>query len=347
NAVEKFFNRIRDKQPVRRLTSSAAASSRASPVKYIHPDLGSTKLRKEDNRDGKLTSRTSSGRRVSFLDERADHVHARKNHHVNTDTTSRGPITKTRAFGELHASGSSVDAKASKRRKLILNTPETDDYDGSGPQLGEKKFIKKPPLLEKAPNQNIKKSSWYKKLPFEEELKAAIEESRVLLIENLEPSYTSLEVEELCRHAFNERVDAEMIPASLMSSPHRGRALVIFGTTKAADSALSRLADECLMLPGQRALVGSRNIPVEIGKRRTFTGHFSMLDRSLMTTQKRKAVSTSHCTQPNHAVDSMAYEWLALQAKSELSLKKLSEIQAEEIDILKRIKQQGTKGKQQ
>ncbi|XP_019102052.1 PREDICTED: protein ANTI-SILENCING 1-like [Camelina sativa] len=338
--VEKFFNRIRDKQPVKRLNSSAATSSRASPVKSIHPDLGSTKLGKEDNRDGKLTSRTSSGRRVSFLDERADHVHAKKNPHVNTDTRSRGPITKTRAFGELHASGSSVDAMASKKRKRILNRPETDDCDDSGPQLGEKKFIKKPPLVEKAPNQNIKKSSWYKKLPFEEELKAAIEESRVLLIENLEPSYTSLEVEELCWQAFNEGVDAKMIPSSLMSSSHQGRALVIFGTTKAADSALSRLTEECLMLLGQTALVGSRNFPVEIGKCRSFTGHFSMLDRSMMTTQKRKAVSTSHCTQPNHAVDSMAYEWLALQAKSELTWKKLAEIQAKEIDILKRINQQ-------
>lgn len=74
---------------------------------------------------------------------------------VNTDTTSRGPITKTRAFGELYASGASVDAKPSKKRKLILNTPETDDSDDSGPQLGEKKFIKNPPLEETAPSQNI------------------------------------------------------------------------------------------------------------------------------------------------------------------------------------------------
>lgn len=63
NAVEKLFNRIRDKQPVKRLNSSTAASSRASPVKSCHPDLGSTKLGKEDNRDGKLTSRASSGKK--------------------------------------------------------------------------------------------------------------------------------------------------------------------------------------------------------------------------------------------------------------------------------------------
>lgn len=42
--------------------------------------------------------------------------------------------------------------------------------------------------------------------------------------------------------------------------------------------------------------------------------------------QKRKAVSTSHCTQPNHIVEPMAFEWLALQAKSESMWKKLSEV---------------------
>lgn len=50
NAVENFFNKIRDKQPLKCLNSSAAATSRDSS--------GSTKLGKNDNRDGKLTSRT-------------------------------------------------------------------------------------------------------------------------------------------------------------------------------------------------------------------------------------------------------------------------------------------------
>ncbi|KAL9291522.1 putative RNA recognition motif domain, BAH domain, RNA-binding domain superfamily [Arabidopsis thaliana] len=286
--VDKLFNMRRDKQPVKRLNSSAAAITRASPVKSFRPDLGSTKLGKHDNRDAKLMSRTSSLKKVTFLEDRADHVHVKRNPPVNTETTTRGqiPILKTRAFGELYASGSSVDAKPSKKRKLILNTPETDDSDDQGPQSGEKKLIKNPPLVEKAPSQNIEKKSWYKKLPFEDELKPAIEKGRVLLIENLEPSYTSLEVEFLFRQAFKEGVDAKMIPSSPMSSPHSGRALVIFGTTKAADSAMSRLNEDCLMLSGQRALTGSKNVPVEIGRCRSFTGHFNMVDRSLMTAQK-------------------------------------------------------------
>lgn len=94
---------------------------------------------------------------VTFLEDRADHVHVKRNPPVNTETTTRGqiPILKTRAFGELYASGSSVNAKPSKKRKLILNTPETDDSDDQGPQSGEKKLIKNPPLVEKAPSQNI------------------------------------------------------------------------------------------------------------------------------------------------------------------------------------------------
>lgn len=62
---------------------------------------------------------------------------------------------KIKVSGDLLASGSSVDPKPSKKRKLILSTPEAGDSDDSGPQPGEKKFMKKPPLVEKAPIQNI------------------------------------------------------------------------------------------------------------------------------------------------------------------------------------------------
>lgn len=90
-----------------------------------------------------------------FLKDRSDHEHVMKNPPVNTDITSRGLKTKTRALGKLHASGSSVDPHPSKKRKLILNTPETDD---SAPQPGEQRLIRNPPLVEKAPSQNIVRS---------------------------------------------------------------------------------------------------------------------------------------------------------------------------------------------
>lgn len=154
------------------------------------------------------------------------------------------------------------------------------------------------------------------------------------MFENLEPSYTSIEVENLCRQALKERVDAKMIPASLVSNPHIGRALVIFYTKKAADNAISRLTRECLMLDDQRPLVGSRDFPKEVGECGSFTGHQRLVDRALMSISKRNAVSTAHCTQPNHIVHELAVEWKALHAKSEGKWKRLLEEQAKEINII-------------
>ncbi|CAF1934210.1 unnamed protein product [Brassica napus] len=368
--VEKFFNQRIDKDPLKRPYSSS------DPVKYFRSE---SRLEKNYDRDGKLTCRTSPVKKEVL----ADRVHVKKYPPVNTDITSRGLKTKTTPLGSPLVSGSSGDHKPSKRRKLVLNTPDSDccpepgekkvtknpplvdkapsqtsvsaDITSRGlktkttplgsplgsvssgdhkpsktrnlvlntpdsdyfPEPGEKKLTKNPPLVDKAPSQTIGRSSWYKKLNFEEELKRAIETERLVLFENLEPSYTSMEVENLCRQALKERVDAKMIPASLVSNPHIGRALVIFYTKKAADNAISRLTRECLMLDDQRPLVGSRDFPKEVRECGSFTGHQRLVDRALMSISKRKAVSTAHCTQPNHIVHELAVEWKALHAKSE------------------------------
>ncbi|KAG2309850.1 hypothetical protein Bca52824_029598 [Brassica carinata] len=317
--VENFFNKRIVKDPLKRLNSSAA------PVKSFRSE---SRLGKNDDRDGKLTCRTSPVKKELL----ADRVHVKKYPPVSTDISSRGLKTKTKtktpALGSPLGPGSSGDHKPSKKRKLVLNTPDSDYC----PEPGENKFTKNPPLVDKAPTQTIVS------INFEEELKEAIETERLVLFENLEPSYTSLEVEYLCRQALKERVDAKMIPASLVSNPHNGRALVIFDNKKAADNAVSRLTGGCLMLDDQRPLVCSRDFPKEVGECRSFTGHQRLVDRALMSREKRKAVSTAHCTQPNHIVHEMAVEWKALHAKSEGKWKRLLEEQAKDINIIFRRK---------
>ena len=79
----------------------------------------------------------------------ADRVHVKKYPPINTDITSRGLKTKTTPLGSPLGSGSSGDHKPSKRRKLVLNTPDSDCCPGPG----EKKVTKNPPLVDKAPSQ--------------------------------------------------------------------------------------------------------------------------------------------------------------------------------------------------
>lgn len=89
-----------------------------------------------------------------FLKDRSDPLHVKKNP-LYTESTSRDLKTKTRAVEKFHASGSSVDPHPSKKRKLKLNTPERDDFDDSAPQQREQRLVRNPPLVEKAPSQNI------------------------------------------------------------------------------------------------------------------------------------------------------------------------------------------------
>lgn len=83
----------------------------------------------------------------------ADRVHVKKRPFVTTDTTSRVVKTKTitTPLGSPHGSVSSGDHKVSKRRKLVLNTPDSDYC----PEPGEKTSTKNPPLIDKAQSQKI------------------------------------------------------------------------------------------------------------------------------------------------------------------------------------------------
>ncbi|CAH8327412.1 unnamed protein product [Eruca vesicaria subsp. sativa] len=318
--VQDFFNKRMDKEALKRLNSNAA------PVKSF---CSESRLEKNYDRDGKLTCKTSPVKKELL----ADRVHVKKNPPVSAEITSRGLKHKTTPLGSPVGSGSSGDQKPFKRRKLLLNTPDSDCC----PDPGEKKFNKNPPLVDKAQSQSIVEKA-RQITNFEEELKEAIKTERLVLFENLEPSYTSVEVENLCSQALKERVDAKMIPANLVSNPHIGRALVIFETKKAAEKAMSRLARGCLMLDDQRPLLGSRDFPKEVGECGSFTGHQRLVDRAQMSIEKRKAVSTAHCTQPNHIVHEMAVEWKALNAKSEWKWTRLLEEEAKEINIIFRSK---------
>ncbi|KAJ0008163.1 hypothetical protein Pint_30027 [Pistacia integerrima] len=88
--------------------------------------------------------------------------------------------------------------------------------------------------------------------PWEKRLQRADGVGSLVCLENLDPSYTSSEVEDLVWHAFNERVDAKMLQHSTFSSPDNGKALVIFKSKDAADTAILELRRRCLMLAGGR-----------------------------------------------------------------------------------------------
>ncbi|XP_044495584.1 protein ANTI-SILENCING 1 isoform X4 [Mangifera indica] len=180
------------------------------------------------------------------------------------------------------------------------------------------------------------RKSWFKELPWEKRLRKADEEGTLVYLENLDPSYTSPEVEYVVVN-FVINVAGNFSPTAYEDwSLHlaTGKALVIFKSKDAADTAISKLRRRCLMLAGGRPVVGTRGILPEPDKPADFVGHL-ILDK-LRHKKMNIAGSTSHCSQPNTLEYYMAIEWCIQQATSDLYWKKLHEQQAKEIRELTR-----------
>ncbi|GLT69010.1 hypothetical protein SLA2020_411960 [Shorea laevis] len=163
-------------------------------------------------------------------------------------------------------------------------------------------------IMEVIRRPDADRSKWFRGLPWEDRMKTANAQGTLVLLQNLNPAYTSAEVEDIVWRAFKDSCTAKMIQRTSISSPHCGQAFVIFKRREAAEMVVKKLDEGCLLLPN---------------------------GRPLMPREMREAVSTSHCSQPNTIEYEMAMEWCLLQERSELSWKKLYQQQWEELRKLK------------
>ncbi|KAI3525105.1 hypothetical protein L1887_03777 [Cichorium endivia] len=179
-------------------------------------------------------------------------------------------------------------------------------------------------------------SNWFKKQPWEVRMQKAKETGSLVLLENLDPSLTSLEVEDIVLDAFHKKASAKMIQCNAYSSPYNGQALVIFNSKSDADFVITELETRCLMLGDVRPIVGSRPSLKEPGKPSRHFGHITINTlKQKQWIEMRNAVSTSHFTQPNTIAFGFALEWLALQEKWKLTWDALYQQQGKEIADLK------------
>ncbi|KAD6794564.1 hypothetical protein E3N88_05460 [Mikania micrantha] len=173
--------------------------------------------------------------------------------------------------------------------------------------------------------------------PWEDRIQKANETGSLVLLENLYHSLTSSEVEGIVLDAFSIKVSAKMIQWNAFSSPHNGKALVIFKSKDEADFAISELKNKCLIIKGVRLVVGSRPSLKECGNHHSskYFGHITIdaaKRKHLM--DMKNAISTSHYAQPNTIAFDMAMEWRTRQKRWELCWEELYKKQAEEIDNL-------------
>ena len=167
-------------------------------------------------------------------------------------------------------------------------------------------------------------------------MKTAHERGKLVLLENLDSSLTSEQVQDIIFQGFKESCTAHMIQKTACASPHSGQAFVIFKKKETADMVVKKLQEDSLLMSNGCPLVGSIGRPCFPGKKPAFYGHY-FLDQSRMLQQRemKNAVSTSHCSQPNNIEYDMAMDWCLLQKRAEKAWSILYQHQGDELRKLK------------
>ncbi|XWS20370.1 hypothetical protein CRYUN_Cryun31cG0095600 [Craigia yunnanensis] len=345
--VEHFFNKKKEQKSLGIPNLKSNVNEQMGK-----PNLSSTKS-KVMKAIGNTVKDDNSGSRVSSLvkESKIAPVSMSKQVHLPSENTPPRPKTSIPNSGNQHGRSShclvqdevdkaemkfpkgsltsAAEVQPYKKRKLFLDERARGKFDHLDSQLGQArgKNIDNQ-LVQVSRRPDADKRNWFKQLPWEQRLERAQEAGSLISLVNLDASYTSAEVEDLVWHAFKEKVEAKMTEQSTFSCPCYGKALIIFKSKEAADSAIYQLTQRCLMLANGRPLIAKKEILKKPTKLAGFVGHLTIEKVKLQrqTEEMIKAKSTSHACQPNNIEYDMGIEWLILQHKSDMWWKALHEV---------------------
>ncbi|XP_024985702.1 protein ANTI-SILENCING 1 isoform X2 [Cynara cardunculus var. scolymus] len=242
----------------------------------------------------------------------------------------------------------SIDTSGSNGKDLVDKQPKVEQSVESKRRLSMSKSPKvsglstdrdKKTIYQEfvvGPKPNADRSGWFRRLPWEERLKNAYDQGTAVLLYNVDPNYTSGEVEDIIWHALTENCEAKILQRTAVSSPHYGQALILLKTKEAAQRVLAKLDEECLMLSNGRPLVAITCPPILVRKNSNFFGHLA-IDKLKLQNQREmdEAVSTSHFSQPNTIEYDMAMEWSLLQSRSKKWWEMIHKQQGDELRKVK------------
>ncbi|CAF1786993.1 hypothetical protein Bca4012_046436 [Brassica carinata] len=292
---------------------------------------------KKQKRDGSVT--VSNGRCTNILQQsvssdgkRGTDVFKRPREKLSggEDSTEEPSfVKKKRDLGVSVSEGK--DAKTGTEKGLF----KKPSFDGKLLKRAEDKMVeidykRDYQVTEVTPKPDAVKSKWFRPLPWEESMREAEKEEKLVLLQNLDPTYTSEEVQDIVYSALNEQCTARMIERTSVSFSDIGEALVIFNSRQAAVRAIRRLDEGCLLLSNGRPLVAAFAKINPPGKPlSSFCGHIK-LQKTQVRRETRDSVSTSRGSQPNTLEFEMGMEWRLLRARSDHALETVSKRQLEE-----------------
>uniref|UniRef100_A0A803QWF2 RRM domain-containing protein n=3 Tax=Cannabis sativa TaxID=3483 RepID=A0A803QWF2_CANSA len=109
--------------------------------------------------------------------------------------------------------------------------------------------------LEVVPRPDTNRRKWFKGLPWDDQMRNAYEQGTLVLLQNLDPSYTKEEVKDIVWHGFKANCEAKMIQRRMISSPYSGQAFVIFKQKDIAERVVKKLDEGCLLLSNGREML--------------------------------------------------------------------------------------------
>lgn len=181
-------------------------------------------------------------------------------------------------------------------------------------------------VLPQKPNFSAQhRSKWFADMPWKVRLENAHKQGKLVFLDNLDPSYSSREIEELLFEALKIDSTVKLIPQITFQNPHYGQAYVICNSRNEAISAVQQMDEKCLILSDGRAVsakLGMLELPQKAAK---FPGHLKVEKGRLqpLRVEHKHAVATSHCSQPNTIEFELALEWLIVLLKYQRSKEKL------------------------
>ncbi|KAI3822057.1 hypothetical protein L1987_09638 [Smallanthus sonchifolius] len=314
--VEKVENKERNKtptgsdklhdEPLKKIKSDDKKTSGEKPVQHkVAQDTEKLtvggKLKQADKLPADLNNLKTSGTPGTTEDQKIDNKKAWV--YMNgKDLAANSALSKEKSkSGILDSLGntSSMEAKEEQSGEKKINLSMNKSLKASALSTDkDKKNVYGEFVVTRRPN--AEKSTWFKRLPWEERLKNAYGQGTAILLHNLKPEYTSEDVEE------------------------------------AAEKILTKLDEECLMLSDERPLVGTPCPPVSTKQNFTFFGHLTVDKARFQNQREDEAVSTSHFSQPNTIEYDMAMEWCLQEIRSKKCWEKLHKQQGLELKKLKK-----------
>lgn len=167
------------------------------------------------------------------------------------------------------------------------------------------------------PTRQADRSKWFKPQPWHEKLPIADKEGRLVYIQNLDIRFGASEIVELIREALQLSCTAKPINHPTYDDPNNGKAYVVFKSRNVADEAVMKI-NSGLVVGGRPLYCSKGLLKVPKPASGALVGHLTISNQKMNPRQReeqKKAVSTSHCSQPNTIEYDLALDWMLVREK--------------------------------